>query len=321
MSLVSWETPWKPATIAMWPSSIAFWMRPGVTSMILALPCALSVITPAWLPVNDRASWPRFPIAIASSAIEMRSPAVSSMSSSRPAGSGETCSARSISSSVVSPIAETTTTTSLPARFASRIRWATRLMPLASATDEPPYFCTTMPTTDFLGFLQANGVVASLPTRIGRAGTGDAWQDTRQHARSPVWTVGEAARPDDLRREQLVGRGDLVLLALELRIEPIVGDHRLERPQHATGLVAPGGDVGELPPPERLADAPGAVVLQAVGQSAGDAGQVVRQQRGDHLRRVDVGVEDLAVGIHALQQDREAQPHGVEVGVGAGIGF
>ena len=33
-------------------------MRPGVTSMILALPCELSVMTPAWLPVKDRASWP-----------------------------------------------------------------------------------------------------------------------------------------------------------------------------------------------------------------------------------------------------------------------
>ena len=91
--------------------------------MIFALPWAPSVITPAWLPVNDRASWPRLPMAIASSAIEMRSPAVSSMSSSRPAGSGETCSARSISSSVVSPIADTTTTTSLPAFLAATIRW------------------------------------------------------------------------------------------------------------------------------------------------------------------------------------------------------
>ena len=146
MSLVSWLTPWKPATMATAPSSRAFSIRPGVTSMILALPCVPSVITPAWLPVNDRASWPRLPIAIASSAIEIRSPAVSSMSSSRPAGSGETCWARSISSSVVSPIAETTTTTSWPARLASTIRWATRLMPSAFATDEPPYFCTTMPT-------------------------------------------------------------------------------------------------------------------------------------------------------------------------------
>ena len=93
----------------------AFSIRPGVTSMILALPCAESVITPACEPVNDRALWPRCAIAIASSAIEIRSPAVSSMSSSRGGGSGVTCSARSSSSSVVSPIAETTTTTSWPA--------------------------------------------------------------------------------------------------------------------------------------------------------------------------------------------------------------
>ena len=155
MSLVSWETPWKPATMAIVPASSASRMRPGVTSMMRALPCTESVMTPAWLPVNDRASWPRLAIAIASSAIEIRSPAVSSMSSSRPGGSGDTCSARSISSSVVSPIAETTTTTSWPALRVSTIRWATRLMPSASATDEPPYFCTTRPT----GVLQttANG--------------------------------------------------------------------------------------------------------------------------------------------------------------------
>ena len=61
-------------------------MRPGVTSMIRALPWAESVMTPAWLPVKERASWPRSSIAMASSAMEMRSPAVSSMSSSRAGG-------------------------------------------------------------------------------------------------------------------------------------------------------------------------------------------------------------------------------------------
>ncbi len=69
-------------------------------------------MTPAWLPVNERADSPSDWIAMASSAIEMRSPAVSSMSSSRPGGSGDTCCARSRSSSVVSPIALTTTHTS-----------------------------------------------------------------------------------------------------------------------------------------------------------------------------------------------------------------
>jgi hypothetical protein len=56
MSLLSWLTPWKPATIATDPSSSAVRIRPGVTSMIRALPCAESVMTPAWLPVNERAS-------------------------------------------------------------------------------------------------------------------------------------------------------------------------------------------------------------------------------------------------------------------------
>ena len=80
------------------------------------------MITPAWEPVNERASWPRLAIAMASSAIEIRSPEVSSMSSSRPGGSGLTCWARSSSSSVVSPMADTTTQTSLPALRVSTIR-------------------------------------------------------------------------------------------------------------------------------------------------------------------------------------------------------
>ena len=63
---------------------------PGVTSMIRALPCAESVMH-AGLRAGERlrASEPRLSIAIASSAIEIRSPAVSSMSSSRAGGSGD----------------------------------------------------------------------------------------------------------------------------------------------------------------------------------------------------------------------------------------
>ncbi len=95
---------------------------------------------PAWLPVNERASYPMLLIDMARSAIEMRSPAVSSMSSSRGAGIGVTSWARSTSSSVVSPIADTATTTSLPALRVSTMRLATRLMLSAFATDEPPNF-------------------------------------------------------------------------------------------------------------------------------------------------------------------------------------
>ncbi len=83
---------------------------------------------------------------MASKAIEIRSPAVRSMSISRSAGLGDTCSARSSRSSVVSPIAETTTATCVPDCLVSTIRRATRLMLSASATDEPPYFCTTRDT-------------------------------------------------------------------------------------------------------------------------------------------------------------------------------
>ncbi len=43
---------------------------------------------------------------------------------------------------MVSPIAETATTTSLPAFFASATRAATRLIAAASDTEEPPYFWT-----------------------------------------------------------------------------------------------------------------------------------------------------------------------------------
>ena len=84
-------------------------------------------------------------MAMASSAIDIRSPAVSSISSSRPGGSGLTWAARSWSSSVVSPMADTTTTTECPALRVATMRWATRWMP-ASATEDPPYFCTTSDT-------------------------------------------------------------------------------------------------------------------------------------------------------------------------------
>ena len=64
-------------------------IRPGVTSMIRALPWAESVMTPACDPVNDRASAPSAEMAIATSALEIRSPEVSSMSSSRAGGDGD----------------------------------------------------------------------------------------------------------------------------------------------------------------------------------------------------------------------------------------
>ena len=79
---------------------------------------------------------------MATSEFEMRSPAVSSMSISRAGGVGLTWAARSSSSSVVSPIAEQTTTTSLPAFFVATMRSATARIRSALSREEPPYFCT-----------------------------------------------------------------------------------------------------------------------------------------------------------------------------------
>ena len=115
-------------------------MRSGRISRILARVWSVSVMIPAWLPVKDADSTPHAPSAMLTSAIEIRSPAVSSMSSSRGGRVGETSSARRIRSSVNLPIAETTTTTSLPA-FLVRATWsATARMRSASPTEVPPNF-------------------------------------------------------------------------------------------------------------------------------------------------------------------------------------
>ena len=106
--------------------------------------CAASVRMPACEPVSETASWPRSWIAIATRAHAIRSPVESSMSNSRTFGVGETWWARSISPSVVLPIAETVPTTRRPRCFASTRRRATCLILSGSATDEPPNFITTV---------------------------------------------------------------------------------------------------------------------------------------------------------------------------------
>ena len=59
-------------------------MRSGRTSRILAFMWLVSVMNPAWLPVNESAATPRSWSAMHSSAVALRSPAVMSMSISRP---------------------------------------------------------------------------------------------------------------------------------------------------------------------------------------------------------------------------------------------
>ena len=119
---------------------------PGLTSVMCALPWMLSVMRPAALPVNVRGSWPRSASAIASRAEETSSPRLRRASRLTGSGRVETSAARSQSSSVVSPMAETTATTRNPSSRVLAIRSAARTIPAASANDEPPNFCTmTLP--------------------------------------------------------------------------------------------------------------------------------------------------------------------------------
>src|SRR5581483_2736371 len=127
----------------IFPRVSSSWTRNGRTSMIRASTWRSVVMIPDWLPVKLIASPPSSRMAIDRSAIEMGSPAVRSMSSSRRSGLAETCLASPSRSSVVSPIAETTTTTSCPALLVRMTRSATCRMRETSATLEPPYFWTT----------------------------------------------------------------------------------------------------------------------------------------------------------------------------------
>ena len=141
------ETPWNPATTATLPSASASRSRSPRISRILALRWAVSVTIPAWEPVNETAASPPSMMAMHKSAIEMRSPEVSSMSISRAVGSRDTSWASRSRSSVVLPIAETTTTTSSPARRVRTMCSATARIRSGSATEVPPNFCTSRLTT------------------------------------------------------------------------------------------------------------------------------------------------------------------------------
>ena len=140
------EIPWKPATIATWPSEIERATRSGTMPVIWARPYAEVVWIPACAPVKACAGTPNSLIAMDRRDIEIRSPAVRRMSISRSGALSVICAAVSRSSSVVSPIAETTTTSLCPAFRVSTMRFATRLIASTSDTDEPPYFCTMSAT-------------------------------------------------------------------------------------------------------------------------------------------------------------------------------
>ena len=137
------DTPWNPATTGTRPSFKASRRRSARTSMMVALVWVVSVMIPAWLPVKDTASMPevgqghdqqghRDPLPRGEEHVEL------------PGGwTGLTSLANRIRSSVVLPMALTTTTTSSPLRR-DRATWsATARMRSASPTEVPPNFWTT----------------------------------------------------------------------------------------------------------------------------------------------------------------------------------
>ena len=112
----STDTPWAPPTTGTRPASRAARSRSGRTSRIFALVCSPLVTNPAWLPVKLSAATPRSCSAMQNSAMALRSPAVTSMSISRPGRVRDTLLAMSIRSSVSLPMADTTTTGWSPRR-------------------------------------------------------------------------------------------------------------------------------------------------------------------------------------------------------------
>ena len=125
------------------PRDSSSWMRTGRTSMIWASEWRSLVMIPDWEPVKEMASRPRFWMAMASSAMAMRSPVETSMSSSRRGGVSVTCRASASRSSVVRPMADTTVQIRSPPAALRAIRSATPSSLGRSATELPPYFCTT----------------------------------------------------------------------------------------------------------------------------------------------------------------------------------
>ena len=88
-----------------------------------------------------------------------------------------------------------------------------------------------------------------------------------------------------------VGTPSVDVQGLELRVrdglgvhvQPQVPEQRLEHPQRTAGPQPPGGQVGELPPPQGLVHPAGPVVAQAVREVGRHVGEVVAQVPGDHL--------------------------------------
>src|SRR5438034_9060372 len=269
------------------------------------------VTMPDWEPVKLTAGTPRALRAIESSAIEMRSPAESSMSSSRRAGLSVSFLARARSSSVVSPIADTTTTTSLPAAFVVATRSATLRILSTSATEEPPYFWTTMATLA----PPARGPLYSRPARPGERmlcsirgrSQGKAGHLAEHRLRrselaaplrlAPLVLFRPASRPgmdrdphvDDPGRRRHQGRRPLHARpgALELQVPVVALDGPIPvahpRPQARVDPARPGRAARPRPVAGRRAAEP--------GHGLGDRGDIpgdrlCRRHPGHRLRRL-----------------------------------
>ena len=136
--------PWKPVTTGITPCSSMRCRPSASTPSRRARPCPPSVRMAHWKAFRLRARRPWSSRAIAVSAALTASPVLMRASSSRRAGSRATFPARPINSSVVCPMALTTTATRCPSAFASATRRAARRMRSGSATEVPPNFITSV---------------------------------------------------------------------------------------------------------------------------------------------------------------------------------
>ena len=257
---------------------------PGVMSMILALPCAESVITPACEPVNDCALWP-------------------------------SCGDRHREQRHRDPLAGGEQHVELARRRQRRHllgEVAQLVGGVAHRRDDDDDVVAGLAGVDdaLRDALDAGGISDGRAAVLLDDDAHDV-ESTESSSRQPVRHARRRTSPGVYREratarhlEHLLGRGDVLVLAGELRVEPVVGDHREQRVERDAGQVAPGGDVGELPPPQRLVDVAGAVVAQPVLEVGGDAGQVVGELALDHLGHV--GVEDVAVGVEVVEHRRPA---------------
>src|SRR5690606_27094602 len=279
----------------MRPAAIAFFSRSGRSSVILAFEWVLSVMNPAWLPVKLSAGTPRSWRAMHTRAVALRSPAVMSMSISRPGRTLDTSEARRSSSSVSLPIALTTRTTSSPRRRVRATWSATSRMRSGSATDVPPNFWTTRAT-------RSHATAAPTPLRKQRLCAVPSRSGSRTHT-----DVGFGRRGG---RHQRGGRAPLTSPAMPSQKRQRQDEGRLARLEAERAAQQAAQRRKNL---KWLLGILGAVVLAALAISVFSGG-------GDDDD--DVATEDTTTTTAADGEDGEDTPTPVEVilpGQGASI--